>query len=117
MIRVIRGLLRSVRCRVIRPQPLDDLDPVAVRIGDEEAIRARDRRRLLAGDAVLLEMLAGAASIRHAQREVPRAMRIRLVLQQEMDVLIAEVEPEHFMRCHIPIEALRQLQSKELTHA
>jgi peptide/nickel transport system ATP-binding protein len=30
---------------------------------------------------------------------------------------LAEVEPEHFMRCHIPVEELRRLQSPELTHA
>jgi peptide/nickel transport system ATP-binding protein len=30
---------------------------------------------------------------------------------------LAEVEPEHFMRCHIPVDELRHLQSPELTHA
>ena len=42
--------------------------------------------------------------------------KVGLICEQEEPPL-AEVEPEHFMRCHIPIEELRQLQSKELTHA
>ena len=30
---------------------------------------------------------------------------------------LAEVEPEHFMRCHIPVDELRRLQASELTNA
>jgi peptide/nickel transport system ATP-binding protein len=42
--------------------------------------------------------------------------KVGAICEQEEPPL-AEVEPEHFMRCHIPIEELRQLQSAELTHA
>jgi peptide/nickel transport system ATP-binding protein len=36
---------------------------------------------------------------------------------EEEEPPLAEVEGEHFMRCHIPIEELRRLQTPEATRA
>jgi peptide/nickel transport system ATP-binding protein len=42
--------------------------------------------------------------------------KVGAICEQEEPPL-AEVEAEHFMRCHIPIDELRRLQAAELTHA
>src|SRR5262249_3443337 len=85
--RVLRG--------VVGPEPLDDFDAVAVGIVDEETIRPGNRRRLLGGQAVLLEIAARLLGVGHAQGEMARAERVGFVLEQQVQVLVAQVKPHH----------------------
>src|SRR6266545_4231040 len=72
---------RRTACgRVVRFKPPDDFDAVAVGVEDEEPVAVRDRTGLLHLDTMGPEVLAGGVDVRHAQREVPRASRVRLRL-------------------------------------
>src|SRR5207249_2395542 len=74
--------------------PLNDFDAVAVRVSDEEPVRARDRGRLLHGNAARIAKVAGGRAIGDTQREMPRAGRVGPVLQQQVQLRVAELEPE-----------------------
>ena len=85
-----RAALRGI----VRLQPLDDLDAVAVGIADEEPVAAGDRRRLGDGDAAAATMFAGLVHVADSQSEVARADRVGGRFLQEVQLLTAEVEPE-----------------------
>src|SRR5436190_7605002 len=85
---------RRVFFRTVRTLPLDDLDAVAVRVVDEEAVGAGDRCRFLRGNAKLAEVGPGAGGVCDAQREVTGAAGVGPVLEQQVQVLIAQVEPD-----------------------
>ncbi len=76
----LRARIDSVPLGIVGPPPFNDLNAVAVRVGDEEAVGAGNLHRFLNGDAALLAMPPGRLAIGNAKREVPRAARIRLVL-------------------------------------
>src|SRR5262249_11961531 len=74
---------------------LDDFDAVAVRVADEEAVGSGNGCGLLGGNAMLAEVLASRGGVGDAQGEVTRADRVRPVFQQQVNVHVAQVEPEH----------------------
>src|SRR5262249_50206147 len=86
---------RPAHRRVVRPQPLDDLVAVAVRVGDEEAVAVGDRRRLLGGDVMLAEMGPGGLGVLDAECKMAWAERVCLGLEQQMQLLATEFEPQH----------------------
>ena len=61
----------------------------------EEAVRAGNYGGLLRLQAEPLTILPGSCHITYTQGEMARADRVGLVFQQAVQVLIAEVEPEH----------------------
>ena len=66
-------------------QPLDDFDPVPVGVGDEEAVAAGDRDRLV--DPVPERRLRpGRVDVRDVQAEVPRADGVPLRLQEQVQI-------------------------------
>src|SRR5262249_54253319 len=85
---------RRVFVRRVRPEPLDNFNPIAVWVGNKETIGPWNRRRFLRGNAVLPKVLSSRRSIDDSQREVPRAERIRPVLLQQMDMLVFELKPQ-----------------------
>src|SRR5882762_3844684 len=84
----------AARGGVVGRQPLNDFDAVSVRIGDEEPVRARNRRRLLNRDSAGLTRSTGGGTICDAQSEVPRTESVRPLLQQQVELRVAELEPE-----------------------
>src|SRR4051812_17983212 len=73
---------------------MQDFDPVAVRVADEEAICSRNPDRLVDPDAAGGYVGPGRGDVRDVQAEVPRADRVPLGLEQEVQVRPAEVVPE-----------------------
>src|SRR5262249_30926345 len=86
--------LASILFRAVRPQPLDDFDSVTVGVVDEEAVGAGNRRRLLRSYAVFAEVQARRLCVGYAQGEVPRAAAIRLRLEEQVQLLVAEFKPD-----------------------
>ena len=64
-------LVASSCRRIVRLQPLDQLDSVAVRIADEKPVRVRNADRFINRQAVLSAMFAGGPGIVHSQGKVP----------------------------------------------
>lgn len=80
---------------IVGLEPLDDLDTIEIGIFDEDAITAGDGRRLAEGDAVFGEISSRRLDIVHTQGEMARAGRIGFGLEQEVQLLRAEVEPDY----------------------
>src|SRR5262245_43360936 len=63
--------------RIVRLQPLNDLDSIPVRVVDEESIALGNRGCLLHLDSLSAEVLAGRLDIGDSQCKVSRTLRIR----------------------------------------
>src|SRR5262249_35000841 len=61
---------------------------------NEEPIAARDRRGFFRGNAVFAEVSPCRLSILDAQGEVARADRVGVGLEQQVQLLIAQIKPE-----------------------
>src|SRR5262249_1477675 len=85
---------RATRDWVVGHEPLNDLDAIPVRVGDEEPVARGDRRGFLRLDSAGLTVGPRGPGVGHAEGEVAWADRVRLRLLQEMELLIPEVEPE-----------------------
>src|ERR1700722_8458785 len=74
---------------IVGPQPLDDLDPIPIRVAEEEAIAMWDRSRLLDGDSVGAKVFAGGGAVRNSQGKMTGTDRVRSFLEEQMKLLIA----------------------------
>src|SRR5437879_1040112 len=66
---------------VVGLQPLDDLDPIPVRVGEEKAVRGGNRRGFLRGNAPLPKVSPGSGRIPDAQGKVPRTGTVGPLLE------------------------------------
>src|SRR6266581_4553344 len=89
------GAEAAVALGVVALQPLDDLDLVAVRVAEEEAVAVWDLGCLVDGHALRSQLFAGGLGVVNVQGKVSRADRVGRRLQQQVQRLpAAEVEPE-----------------------
>src|SRR5687767_9052768 len=68
------------------PEPLDDLDVVAVRVRDEEPVRAGDRDGLAHLDPARRHRSPSGPAVIHVYGEVARADGVRIVRWDQVDL-------------------------------
>src|SRR5207245_2388950 len=63
--------------------------------GNEKTVRTGNRCGLLNANAFAAEVTPGRSDVADAQGEMARTERVGLFLQQQMNLLVAELKPEH----------------------
>ena len=84
----------SIRFGAISPGPVKYLDAIPVRIADEEPLGSGNVAGFIDLYPLRGNVLACRSDIADVQTEMPRTNRIGLVLQKQMQIRAAEVEPK-----------------------
>jgi NAD(P)-dependent dehydrogenase (short-subunit alcohol dehydrogenase family) len=86
--------LRAISRWVVCSGPLNQFDTIAIGVGNEEPIGPGYRRRLFRCNAVLAEVGACGSGVVNSQREMARTDAVWPILQQEVQMLFAQVVPD-----------------------